>query len=124
MRSSAVGQGQRQSIGRRMARSLGVFRAPAKPVSVRGGAAVGLALMLALPGCSLFESFGDSAAANAAPGQEGFVRGFLGHAVADEPLAAVSARNVLSSGGNAADAATAAGFMMAVTLPSRAGHPG
>ena len=118
MRSSAAGQGQRQSIGRRMARSLGGFRSPAKPV------AAALALLLALPGCSAFQSTGDSAAANAVQGQEGFVRGFLGYAVADEPRAAVAARNVLSSGGNAADAATAAGFMMAVTLPSRAGLGG
>ena len=124
MRSSAAGQGQRQSIGRRMARSLGVFRAPAKPVSVKGGAAAALALLLALPGCGAFSSSGDSAATNVAQGQEGFVRGFLGYAVADEPRAAVTARNVLSAGGNAADAATAAGLMMAVTLPSRAGLGG
>ena len=118
MRSSAAGQGQRQSIGRRMARSLGGFRSPAKSVSAA------LALLLALPGCSAFQSAGDSAAATAVQGQEGFVRGFLGYAVADEPRAAVAARNVLSAGGNAADAATAAGFMMAVTLPSRAGLGG
>lgn len=54
-------------------------------------------------------------------GQEGNVQGFIGGVVADEPQAALVGRKVLSSGGSAADAATAMGFAMAVTLPSRAG---
>jgi len=54
-------------------------------------------------------------------GQEGNIAGFIGGVVADEPQAALVGRRVLASGGSAADAATAMGFAMAVTLPSRAG---
>ncbi|MCS6891736.1 MAG: gamma-glutamyltransferase [Rhodovarius sp.] len=57
-------------------------------------------------------------------GQVGFVRGFLGGVAADEPAAALAARNMLSAGGTAADAAAAAAFTLAVTLPSRAGLGG
>jgi len=57
-------------------------------------------------------------------GQTGYVRGFLGGAVADEPRAALVARDVLSSGGTAVDAAVAGGFVMAALLPSRAGLGG
>jgi gamma-glutamyltranspeptidase/glutathione hydrolase len=48
----------------------------------------------------------------------------FGYAVADETLAAQAGRQVLDAGGNAADAAAAIGFALAVTLPSRAGLGG
>ncbi len=57
-------------------------------------------------------------------GPAGPVEGFLGGVAADEPRAALVGRQVLSSGGNAADAATAMAFALAVTLPSRAGLGG
>ena len=53
-------------------------------------------------------------------GDIGFVDGFFGGLIADEPRAALVGREVLSAGGTAADAAVAAYFAMAVTMPGAA----
>lgn len=74
-----------------------------------------------LAGCQNFrhQIFGENSGGAGAPAPKIF-----GYAVADEVLAARSGRQVLDAGGNAADAAAAEGFALAVTLPSRAGLGG
>lgn len=51
----------------------------------------------------------------------GHVEGFSGGVAGDEPRAVLVARDVLSAGGEAGDAAVAYFFALAATLPSRAG---
>ena len=87
-------------------------------------AALAGAALLALGGCGSMASLNPFAAAGPPAGTPGFVRGFLGGIAAEDPAAALAARNVLSAGGSAVDAAVAAGFTMSVTLPSRAGLGG
>lgn len=82
------------------------------------GIAVALALLCSGCGGSLFGSSAPPA------GQPGHIPGFLGAVVADEPRAAIIGREILSQGGNAADAAAAVGLALSVTLPSRAGLGG
>ena len=53
-------------------------------------------------------------------GTEGYVEGFFGGVAGDEPRAVLEARKILSSGGNAVDAATTMYFTLAVTMPSAA----
>jgi len=96
--------------------------------SLRTGPARAAALLLAavsLVACGTVRNATDAVLGRGTPsGQPGFVQGFLGGVAAEEPAAASIAREVLSAGGNAADAAVAAAFAMAVTLPSRVGLGG
>jgi gamma-glutamyltranspeptidase / glutathione hydrolase len=88
---------------------------------------LGAAAALALGGCETLAGlnpFGGGGSSGPQPGTTGFVRGFLGGVAAEDPAAALAARNVLSAGGTAVDAAVAAGFVLAVTLPSRVGLGG
>jgi gamma-glutamyltranspeptidase/glutathione hydrolase len=85
--------------------------------------AVALLGLMTLSGCGTVASVVGSGSSVEA-GKPGYVRGFLGGVVADEPRAALVARDVLSAGGTAVDAAVAAGFALSVTLPSRAGLGG
>lgn len=76
-----------------------------------------LASGLALSGCSWLGMGGTK---TEDLGVVGSVRGFLGGASLAEPRAALVARDILSAGGTATDAAVAAALTLTVTLPSQA----
>ncbi len=83
-----------------------------------------LVFALALAGCSSnpLDSLNPFATTEdeALRGTIGFVQGFLGGVAVDEPRASLIGRDILSSGGNAADVAVAVSLALSVTLPSSA----
>lgn len=73
-------------------------------------------MLLLLTSCSMLEDD----LSKTRKGTIGYVAGALGVISVEEPQAALVARDVLSAGGTAVDAATAVGFTLAVTMPSSA----
>ena len=101
----AAGQGRVESRDR-------AFGPRRRPRAARLIAAIG-ALALLASACT--------GADDEDPAKVGLVQGFAGIVVSDEPRAALIGREILGSGGNAADTAVAMYFTMSVTLPSRVG---
>lgn len=81
-----------------------------------------LAAALLLAGCGISNDLTGSGSAKL--GEPSPQQPVIGFAVTPVPEATLAAQAILQKGGNAADAAVAAGFALAVTLPSRAGLGG
>ncbi len=98
---------------------------PVKRSPVRGHRQITpFLLFLALSACSgnLLDSFNpfNKEEDESLRGTVGFIKGFLGGVVTDEPRATLIGREILASGGTAADAAVALSLTLSVTLPSSA----
>jgi gamma-glutamyltranspeptidase/glutathione hydrolase len=101
--------------------SYGPSRAKIKPNRVRRWRQIALLGAVLLLGCSTRDPNTDP---DAEIGDVGYVQGFLGGVITDEPRAALIGRNILSAGGTATDAAVGVAFALSVTYPSSAGLGG
>ncbi len=86
----------------------------------KGGPAMRQCALLAIV-ATLAAACSKSDGPAASLGQIDYLQGFIGGVAADEPRAALVARDVLSAGGSAADAAAAAALTYAVTYPAGGG---
>lgn len=91
-------------------RGTGFKRRVSKRVGARRATAAALAAMMTLSACATPD--------DVLYGDVGYISGFFGGVAADEPTAVLIGRDVLTSGGSAADAAVAMSFAMSVTYPS------
>jgi gamma-glutamyltranspeptidase/glutathione hydrolase len=77
-------------------------------------------LLVGLVLFSILDLLGCTSISPGNPDTKNHAQEFYGGVAADEPRAALEGQKILSAGGNAADAATAVYFTLAVTLPTKA----